>query len=209
MDLCSRFDAYNHPGDSQLLSCPIAFRSADRFSTGFVQIGVPLSMTEHAPRGSQDQNTFFPNSQFAMSQYSNGNGINYFYNNGQIPYSTVNSSYPTYSTNYLPPHNGPSSSMYLPHTSPMAMPYQLVPPARPPMPQSRPQSYPYHRGTLATQRLPPQRSRMSLASELNLNPMADIEEQTSYNSETMLSEPMMPPLEGYPDVKEFDELMRR
>ena len=50
---------------------------------------------------------------------------------------------------------------------------------------------------------------MSLASDLNLNPMADIEEQSSYNSDTMLSEAMEPPLEGYPDVNEFDELMRR
>ena len=185
------------------------FRSADRFSTGSIQIVVPLSMTEYTPRGSRDQNSFFPNSQFAMSQYSNGNGINYFYNNGQIPYSTVNGSYPTYSTNYLPSHNGTCSSMYLPHTSPMAMQYQLLPPARPTMPQSRSLSYPYHSGTLATQRPPPQRPRMSLASDLNLNPMADIEDQCSYNSDTMLSEAMVPPLEGYPDVSEFDELMRR
>jgi hypothetical protein len=173
-------------------------------------------MTEYAPRGSQDQNTFFPNSQLAMSQYSTGNGINYFYNHGQIPYPTVNGSYSSYPTNYLPSHNNAtttttsSSSMYMPNTSPMAMPYQLLPPARPSMQsQSRSLSYPYHAGTLATQRAPPQRSRLSHASDFNLNPMTEIEDQDSFNSDSMLSEPLVPAMEGYPDVKEFDELMRR
>jgi hypothetical protein len=39
--------------------------------------------------------------------------------------------------------------------------------------------------------------------------MADIESQESFNQDSMLSEPIIPSLDGYPDVKEFDELMRR
>lgn len=37
----------------------------------------------------------------------------------------------------------------------------------------------------------------------------DIEDQESRNEGTMLSEPVMPQLDGFPDVKEFDQLMQR
>ncbi|KAJ5191189.1 uncharacterized protein N7498_010174 [Penicillium cinerascens] len=36
----------------------------------------------------------------------------------------------------------------------------------------------------------------------------DIESQESRNESTMLSEPVVPPLDGFPDVKEFDQLMQ-
>lgn len=37
----------------------------------------------------------------------------------------------------------------------------------------------------------------------------DTESQDSFNEDTKASEPVEPPMEGYPDVKEFDELMKR
>ncbi|RAH63856.1 uncharacterized protein BO66DRAFT_386733 [Aspergillus aculeatinus CBS 121060] len=37
---------------------------------------------------------------------------------------------------------------------------------------------------------------------------ADIEAQESSNEHTMLSEPVVPPLEGFPNVREFDQLMK-
>lgn len=37
----------------------------------------------------------------------------------------------------------------------------------------------------------------------------DIESQESRNEGTLLSEPVVPPLDGFPDVKEFDQLMQR
>ena len=37
----------------------------------------------------------------------------------------------------------------------------------------------------------------------------DIEDQESHNEGTILSEPVLPPLDGFPDVKEFDQLMCR
>lgn len=37
----------------------------------------------------------------------------------------------------------------------------------------------------------------------------DIESQDSRNEGTLLSEPVVPPLDGFPDVKEFDQLMQR
>lgn len=37
----------------------------------------------------------------------------------------------------------------------------------------------------------------------------EIENQESRNESTMLSEPFIPALDGFPDVKEFDQLMQR
>jgi hypothetical protein len=37
----------------------------------------------------------------------------------------------------------------------------------------------------------------------------DTESQESFNEDTKASEPVEPAMEGYPDVKEFDELMKR
>jgi hypothetical protein len=38
---------------------------------------------------------------------------------------------------------------------------------------------------------------------------AEIENQESRNEGTMLSEAVIPALDGFPDVKEFDQLMQR
>jgi hypothetical protein len=38
---------------------------------------------------------------------------------------------------------------------------------------------------------------------------SDVESQESFNEETMQSEPVTPALDGFPDVREFDQLMKR
>ena len=176
--------------------------------TGPAPAFVHPGMTEYAPRGSQDQNTFYSNPHFGMSHYPNGS---YFYNGGQIQYPTSNGSYSAYPQPYLPTQNGSTASMYMPPTSSMGMQYQTLPPARDVLPQQpRNMHYSTHQSsTLPTQRQAPSHPRLTLGTDFNLNPMADIESQDSFNQDTMLSEPMVPPLEGYPDVKEFDELMKR
>lgn len=173
-------------------------------------------MTEYAPRSSQDHNSVYSGTQFGMSHYSNGNGMPYFYSNGQIQYPTVNPSYPAYSQSYQQPQHGhpnPSTSMYMSTTSSMGMPYHSQPPSRGVIAKhSRTMPYPsypsYAASTLPTQRQPPP-PRLSTGTELNLHPMADIESQDSVNRDTMLSEPIVPALDGYPDVKAFDELLQQ
>jgi hypothetical protein len=172
-------------------------------------------MTEYAPRASQNHNPLYINPHIGMSHhYSNGNGSNHFFNNGQIPYQTACSPYSAYSHNYLPTQNGlstPPSPMYMQSPTSLGMQYQTLPPAR-----SSYTSYTHHsrtmphstypHSTLPTQRQTP---RLSLGTDLHMSPLHDTEPQDSHNRDTMLSEPMEPPLEGYPDVKDFDELMRR
>jgi hypothetical protein len=40
-------------------------------------------------------------------------------------------------------------------------------------------------------------------------PEGDIEDQESFCEESMQSEPVIPALDGFPDVREFDQLMKR
>jgi hypothetical protein len=68
---------------------------------------------------------------------------------------------------------------------------------------------PYQPLGLPSQRQSVTHPRLALGTDMSLNPMADIESQESVNQDTMLSEHIVPPLEGYPDVKEFDELMKK
>ena len=167
-------------------------------------------MTDYAPRGSPDQNPFYTNQHLGMSHHCNGSGYNnYLYNTGQVQYEPLNASYSSYSHTYLPSQHATSSSMYMPTPTTMThQHYQILPPTRPTMAQQPRYSYPGHPSSTVPTQWPPHQRRMQLAPELSLNPMAEIESQDS-NSENMLSEPTMPVLDGYPDVHEFDELMKR
>jgi len=166
-------------------------------------------MTDYAPRGGQDLNHFYANPHLTMSHYSNGNGVAYLYSNGQIQYPAVNASYPTYSAPYVPTQNATTAPMYMPNPSPMSMQYQL-PPGRvatlPSQARALPQTS-YYSPHLQSHRPPSHHPRLTLPSDLQ--PMADTEPQESFNDVTMLSEPLDVPLEGYPDVHEFDNLMER
>jgi hypothetical protein len=60
---------------------------------------------------------------------------------------------------------------------------------------------------------PPSMQQYSYANRAALSrdsySLIDTEGQDSVNRETMLSEPLSPVLEGYPDVNEFDALIVR
>ncbi|KAJ9617725.1 uncharacterized protein PV06_01650 [Exophiala oligosperma] len=165
-------------------------------------------MTDYAPRSSQDYNTFFHNQQLAMSHYSNGNGLNYLYSNGQVPYQAVNTQYPAYSTAFTPTHNGHSSSMYMPNVTALPLQYPITSTRVPTLPsQSRAlPSSSYYTGSSSNHRTP---LHQRIMSPRDYSHADGTECQDSPNEDTMLSEPVIPPLEGYPNVHDFDELMKR
>ena len=167
-------------------------------------------MTEYAPRSSQDYNTFPYDQHLAMSHYSNGNGLSYLYGNGQIQYQTVSTPCSTYSPTYPSSQGTSSNGLYMPTSSGQA--FQYFPPnARvPPTLPSQSRAYPMGSNyvTSSAHRSLPQHHQR-LASPREYTPMDCTECQDSPNQDTMLSEPVVPPLDGYPDVHEFDELMKR
>jgi hypothetical protein len=162
-------------------------------------------MTEYTPRNGQELNSLLANAHLVMPHYSSNGGASYIYSNGQVPYQTINSVYPTYTTTYSPNN---SIAQFTPETSQMAVHYQQNPShLAASLSQSR---------SLAQTQYPPSRpstQRYSYANRAALQhdsySMVDTEDQDSVNRDTMLSEPVSPILEGYPDVKEFDLLMRR
>lgn len=142
-----------------------------------------------------------------MPQYSNGNGVTYVYSNSPVQYQSVGTPCSAFSTTFAPTQGTSSTPMYVPVSGPHQ--FTSTNTRIPTLPsQSRTLSHPSyysansssHRGPIHHQRLAPPR---------DFSHMDGTECQDSANEDTMLSEPMEPPLEGYPDVHEFDELMKR
>ena len=169
-------------------------------------------MTEYAPRSSQDYNPFPYDQHLAMPHYSNGNGISglsYLYGNGQISHQSTSAPCSTYSPTYV---STPGISVAGHYISPSSghqfqyfSPNTRVPATLPSQSRAYPMSSSYvtssgHRSLSHHQRLAPPREYSS---------MDGTECQDSPNQETMLSEPVVPSLEGFPDVHEFDDLMKR
>lgn len=167
------------------------------------------AMTEYAPGSGRDRNTFYSNPHLVSPHYTNGNGVNYFYPQGQLQLPTTGT-YTTCTPMYASsPQSSPQSSMYMSNNNPAGVTYSLAPPPRAYPTQPRTPSYPpYHTGVVPTQRgAISHQLRRAYPPDLALAHVNEIESQESINEDTMLSEPILPALEGYPDVGEFDQLM--
>ncbi|KAL2415348.1 hypothetical protein ABEF91_004990 [Exophiala dermatitidis] len=166
-------------------------------------------MTDYAPRSSQDYNTFFPNPHVAVSPYSNGNGINYLYGNGQVQYQAVSAPCQAYATTFPSSQGTLSTPVYMPNGSGHHVQYPVTNNRVPTLPsQSRALPHEtYYPTTSSDPRSAAHQPR--LVPPRDFSQMDSTECQESPNEDTMLSEPVMPPLEGYPDVHEFDSLMKR
>ena len=162
-------------------------------------------MTDYAPpRSSQDFNFFVPAGSHAMSHYQNHSGVNYLFNNSQVQYPAVNTNYSTYPTQCLPAQHSTSPSTYLSSSSPMAYNYQPSFSRTPMIPSQA-------RAVTAAPCFSPHHTQRSQLRDTRYETYSipDTESQDSFNEETKASEPVEPAMEGYPDVKDFDDLMKR
>lgn len=162
-------------------------------------------MTEYAPsRRSQDLNLFLPTGHHTTSHYQNPNGVHYLFNNSQVQYPSVNTNYSPYQTQCLPNQSLPNSNTYLSSSSSMAYNYQPSF-SRTPVVPSQPlaaTTAPFYSPTTT------QRPQM-WDPKYEAYSIPDTESQESFNENTKASEPVEPAMEGYPDVKDFDDLMKR
>ncbi|EEP79219.1 predicted protein [Uncinocarpus reesii 1704] len=133
-------------------------------------------------------------------QYHSDESQQYAYNrSGQ--YGLSQQSFQSYPHQLLPPYNPHSADQ-----SPLNSSYTC---SQPLYPQSPPSSlaspgYQYPQQYAAQSRYSPS-NRFYFHDSLR---EVEIESQESFNEHTMLSEPVIPPLEGFPDVREFDQLMK-
>ena len=162
-------------------------------------------MTEYTPRNGQELNSLLANTHMVIPHYSSTGDANYIYSDGQVPYTTLNAVYPTYTNTYSPSDH---AAHFEPENSRMAFHYQQNPShLATSLTQSRTHTTPqYLQSRSSTQRCS-YANRAVLQHESQS--IIETEDQDSFNRESMRSEPVSPPLEGYPDVKEFDHLMRR
>lgn len=167
-------------------------------------------MTEYAPRSSQDLNPLFTSSHshMALSHCSHNSGVNYVYGNNPVTYQTVGPPYPAFSAPCVPSQHGSTNAIYLPPSS-IALQYHPSPPRVSTLPsQTRllngPAFYSSN-DTGAAQQSQEFELRTPWIQDSLM--MFETESQDSTNAETMMSEPVVPPLEGYPNVQEFDNLM--
>lgn len=166
-------------------------------------------MTDYAPRSSQNCNLLASSTHLAMPHYSNSNGLSCFVYNGQTPYQAMAGPCPTYPASYLPSHSAPPTPLFMSDHSGFGLHYPGTSMRAPTLPsQSRQLSTRHY--------FPPPLSRDRSVHPQQLCSMPQeyaqidhTEDQDSGNSKTMLSEPVHPALEGFPDVHAFDNLMDR
>ncbi|WEW56320.1 hypothetical protein PRK78_001763 [Emydomyces testavorans] len=128
-------------------------------------------------------------------QYHNDEGQQYGYNrSGQ--YGLSQPSFQPYPHNLLSPYNHHSAD-----PSPLNSSQSLYPQSPPNSLTSPGYQYPQY---VSQSRYSPSH-RFYFHDSLR---EVEIESQESFNEHSMLSEPVMPPLEGFPDVREFDQLMK-
>lgn len=140
-----------------------------------------------------------------MPHYPSTGGLNYMTASHQMPYSPVTTTYPSYTSPYLASSSS-QASMYLP--TPSLIPYSVRPPPRSATLPS--QHRIFSRGSYCpSQAQPHHSSHLPLRSPMLDLSIVETEEQDSFNRDSMKSEPIEPPLQGYPKVEEFDNLMSR
>ncbi|OJJ44842.1 hypothetical protein ASPZODRAFT_70363 [Penicilliopsis zonata CBS 506.65] len=132
--------------------------------------------------------------------YSHGDAHEYD-TNGVDSFSYAQHSISPYQAPFNGPYNQQSDLRNSQHVSPLYSASQSVPPT--PAPDQlryrhQPSQYMSHSRYIQSPRYLPIREVLD----------SDIESQESRNEGTMLSEPIIPPLNGFPDVREFDQLMR-
>ncbi|PGH10969.1 hypothetical protein AJ80_07326 [Polytolypa hystricis UAMH7299] len=161
-------------------------------------------MGDYRKHRSQDSRRYSGAAGLAMPhQYSSGEEQNYVYsNNNQY---VTQSSYNPYASQMLASYSqqhSPVTSDASHLSSHYSSPQSLYAPS--PQPSVLPHGYQYTQQYSSHSRYPS--THRYFAHEAFREP--DIEAQESCNENTMQSEPVIPALEGFPNVQEFDQLMK-
>lgn len=155
----------------------------------------PFEVYYQAPFGSASE----PSWCAVMSYQYGDEGQAFAYSRG-TQYGVAHAPYPSYPNQLLAPYNSPSAetsgSVNQPYSSSFGHPSNHALPAT---------DYHYsphyaHSRCVASPRYFPVQE---LFREV------EIEGQDSCNERTVLSEPIVPPLEGFPDVRCFDQMMKK
>lgn len=165
------------------------------------------ALREHPPGNpNYDWVTYYPPQHNTMPIFPASASVNYMTNGHQAQYSPYTTTYPSYS--YLPSSSSAQTAVHWPSSTSTSMQYSVRPPPRSATLPSQPRvlSRGYFSPSAQSQCSSHHHARTSVAFDIGL---LDTEEQDSVNRDTMYSEPIEPPLSGYPKVEDFDDLMKR
>lgn len=161
------------------------------------------AFSEYATRQSHELNHLYTNSHHTMPHYQSPSSVSYMAAN--VQYSPVATTYSGYSPTYHSSSHHVQPMMYMGNAAGSSMGYHVRPPPRSATLPSQ------HKIVSPTSYYPPSshnqhlQLRHALPSDFTI---LDTEEQSSENSETMRSEAVEPPLPGYPNVDDFEDLMK-
>lgn len=165
-------------------------------------------MTNYTPpRGSQNPNQFSSSPQLTMPHSASNDSINYNYS-PHPHYETVSPTYTAYANSFISSQIQSQGAHYISDDLQMAAQYPYNPSVlnNSASHHQSAQTTPYSFQQLQ-QHSCPQSPRYS--SGYDLCQHSEVETQESVNENTMHSEPVLPPLDGFPDIKDFDRLMNR
>jgi len=166
------------------------------------------ALTEHPVKHGQNWSHLYAPPQANMPHYQSPDGMNYMSGSHHTTYSPVPTTYPSYTSPYLATSTS-QAAYYLPASTTASMSYSVRPPPRS-------ATLPSQHRILSRGGYCSPTAQSQHAAHLPLRtPMAvdfsvmDTEEQDSVNCGTMKSEPIEPPIQGYPNVGAFDNLMKK
>ena len=165
-------------------------------------------MTNYTPpRSSQDLNHFMLSPQLTMPQYANSDSVNYNYS-PHSHYEPVSSTYTAYTSPFVPSQTQSQGAHHISESLQMAAQYPYNPPvlSSPASHRHLAETTPYSFQQLS-QHPCPHSPRYLSGHDLCQHP--EVESQESVNENTMHSEAVLPPLDGFPDIKDFDRLINR
>jgi hypothetical protein len=165
-------------------------------------------MTNYTPpRSGQDLNHFMASPQLTMPHYANNDSVNYNYS-PHPHYENVSPTYTTYANSFISSQTQSQGAHYISDNLQMAAQYPYGPPvlSNPASHRALAQTTPYSFQQLS-QHPCPHSPRYSNGHDVYQ--LLDVESQESVNENTMLSEPVLPPLDGFPEIKDFDRLINR
>jgi len=164
------------------------------------------ALTEYPVKHEQNWSHLYNTSPTNMPHYPSSGGLNYMTGSHHTHYSPAATTYSTYSAPYVATSSS-QAAFYLPMSN--SMPYSVRPPPRSATLPSQHRTLSragYGTPTTQSQHSPHLPLRTSMAVDLSI---MDTEEQDSVNCGTMKSESIEPPLQGYPEVNAFDNLMKK
>lgn len=158
-------------------------------------------MNGYRRRSPHEHNSYATDHQIPMAECYEGSGTHDFGYHAPNPYGILHHPFGSYAPQF--PSCYAQSTSVGGQSSEMRSPLGQISPHH----QTHVQDSSYRQQRCVTPSRYPDATR--LISICDMFPETEVESQESPNEDTMLSEPVIPPLEGFPDVREFDQLMKR